>query len=440
MEKYYQFQQLLQQAGWQHNVFIGVDGKGMITYLSAAKPAEHDMDIELVKGAAIPGFVNAHSHSFQYAMAGQAEIHVRGTEDDFWSWREAMYSCALRMNPDDIEKVTTLLYKRLVKNGYTTVVEFHYLHHDKDGQPYSHIAETGARIIAAAEQAGIKLVLVPVYYQTGDFGSPAQYQQRRFISNNTDAYLSLLEASEQLVKQFENVSLGYGPHSLRAVPSQDILALFNIVHNKNLPFHIHLSEQLKEVERCIAYLGKRPVEWILDSLPVSDRFNFVHCTHLQEHELKRLAQSKANVILCPSTEGNLGDGIFPLADFKNETGNWAIGTDSQIQLNPLEDIRWLDYAQRLTRHRRNTFDNGAAAMIEQLFFSGHKAAGNSYSQYFATGQPLDAVVYNLNNPVLERASADNLLPAIVYTSGNDSIAGTIINGNWKYKRSNHDSI
>lgn len=440
MGKYYQFQQLLQQSGWQSNLFIGVDAKGIITYLSPAKPVGDNIDIELVRGAAIPGFVNAHSHSFQYAMAGWAETHAPGTEDDFWSWREAMYSCALRMNPDDIEKVTTVLYNRLVKNGYTSVVEFHYLHHDKNGQPYNHMAETGARIIAAATHAGIKLTLVPVYYKTADFGSPARYQQRRFISNNLEAYLTLLDATKQLVEQFENVSLGYGPHSLRAVPSQEVLALFNIVKSKNLPFHIHLSEQLKEVERCIAHLGKRPVEWMLENLPVNDYFNFVHCTHLQEDELKRLAQSKANVLLCPSTEGNLGDGIFSLANFKNEGGNWAIGTDSQIQLNPLEDIRWLDYAQRLTRHRRNTFDNGAAAMIEQLFFSGNKAAGNSYTHYFAIGQPLDAVVYDLNDPVLEGASADNLLPAIVYTSGSDRIAGTLINGNWKYKRSYHESF
>lgn len=431
MKKYYRFQYLLLQAGWAENIFVGVADDGCIDYFSPHPPQEENIPIEQVNGAAIPGFVNAHSHSFQYAMAGHAETHAAGTNDDFWSWREAMYGCALRLNPDEVETVTMALYQRLVENGYTRVVEFHYLHHDKNGKPYNNIAETGERIIAAAQTAGIKLTLVPIYYKTGDFGTPATERQRRFLSKDPEDYLQLLDATAQLVSRYPSVSLGYGPHSLRAATVKDILFLYDALKEKNLPFHIHLSEQEKEVERSKDFLGASPVDWMLNNLPVNSGFNFVHCTHLTEEETKRLAQSDANVILCPSTEGNLGDGIFPLIDFYKHGGNWAIGTDSQIQLNPLEDIRWLDYAQRLTRHKRNTFDNGAETMINQLFFAGNKSAGNNYEDYFITGQPLDAVVYSLNNNALSQASKESLLPAIVYTANSGDIVGTIINGNWK---------
>jgi len=432
--RYFQFQYLLLQAGWKENCFVGINAKGKINYLSCENP-ETEGHIEFVAGATLPGFVNAHSHSFQYAMAGQAETHEPKTDDDFWSWRDAMYSCALSMTPDKLEKVTTLLYQQLVANGYTRVVEFHYLHHDANGKPYHHVAEMGERVIAAAMRTGIKLTLVPIYYHTGDFGKHAFEKQRCFISNGLDSYLKLLEASENLASQFDDrINIGYGPHSLRAVPANEIITLYEILKNKNLPFHVHLSEQIKEVENCQAFLGQRPVEWLLENLPVDEGFNLVHCTHLTQEEIKGLAAAKANVILCPSTEGNLGDGIFPLTPFYEAGGNWAIGTDSQIQLNPMEDIRWLDYAQRLTKHRRNTFDNGAATMVEKLFIAGNRAAGQIVSDYFAIGQCFDAVVYELSNAVLAQADLKHLLSAIVYTTDRSQINGTIINGEWKYKK------
>lgn len=432
--RYFQFQYLLLQSGWKENYFVGINSNRKISYLSKQKP-ETEAHIEFVAGAALPGFVNAHSHSFQYAMAGQAEIHAPKTDDDFWSWREAMYSCALSMTPDGLEKKTFQLYQQLVAKGFTRVVEFHYLHHDENGKPYNHIAEMGERIIAAALQAGIQLTLVPIFYQTGDLGKPAFEKQRRFISTGLDSYLKLVEATENLTSKYKDqINIGYGPHSLRAVPANEIKTLYDILKNKNLPFHIHLSEQIKEVESCKAFIGQRPVEWMLENFPMDECFNLVHCTHISPEEIIGLAKSKANVILCPSTEGNLGDGIFPLTSFYEAGGNWAIGTDSQIQLNPMEDIRWLDYAQRLTKHRRNTFDNGAATMIEKLFFAGNHSAGKMVSNYFAIGQSLDAVVYELSNAALAQADLKHLLSAIVYTTDSSQIHGTIINGEWKYKK------
>jgi formimidoylglutamate deiminase len=431
--KYYSFHSLLLKDGWISPAYIGVDTQGIIRYLSKEKPNLPDRVIEPVKGAVLPSFQNAHSHAFQYGMAGMAEQHAEGTSDDFWSWRQAMYACAETFTPKQVEKVAAILYKHLLRNGYTSVAEFHYLHHDPQGKPYNNLAEMGERLISAAKTAGIKITLVPVFYQKGDFGKEPELRQRRFISPNVDAYLQLLDASKQAVSHYDKACLGFGVHSLRAVEGADVIATYE--HGPNhLPFHLHAAEQLGEVERCIAHLGKRPVEWLLQNLPLNERFHIVHCTHMTTEETEGLAKSNANAVLCPSTEGNLGDGIFRLTDFANAGGNWSIGTDSHISLNPLEDLRWLDYAQRLTRHKRNTFADGAATMVNKAFFSGIRAMGNTTEDYFAIGQPLDAVVYDTEQPLLVQASLQHILSAIIYTADPSIILGTLVDGKWVYKR------
>lgn len=428
--RFFQFHALLLQNGWLSHAYVGVDDIGIIQYLSQEKPL--DAVIEKIDGVALPGFQNAHSHAFQYGMAGMAEQHAPNAQDDFWSWREAMYQCAFSFNPDQMLDVATNLYKHLIKNGYTSVAEFHYVHHDEDGKPYANLAEMGERLIEAASIAGISITLVPVFYQQGNFGQPPQPRQRRFISNNTDDYFRLLENSSHAVKSYSQAKLGLGVHSLRAVKAEDILKTY-LQGPQNLPFHLHAAEQLKEVEDCIAFYGKRPIEWLLEQLPLNDRFHIVHCTHMTDEETHKLATSGANVVLCPGTEGNLGDGIFRLTDFAHAGGTWSIGTDSHISLNPLEDLRWLDYAQRLTTHRRNTFANGAATLIDKTFFSGKKAMGDVASDYFAIDQPLDAAVYSMQNPLLVQAGLQHLLSAIVYTADSASIYGTMVSGKWVYK-------
>lgn len=431
--KYFLFQSLLLKDKWLSPAFVGIDSQGIIRYLSDQKPVEENICIETIKGAVLPGFQNSHSHAFQYAMAGAAEQHTESAIDDFWSWREAMYACAETFTPDDMERVATKLYKHLLRNGYTSVAEFHYLHHDKEGKPYNNLAEMGERLISAAQTAGIRITLVPVWYQKGDFGKEPQQRQQRFISPTIEDYFRLLEASSIATKFYGKAKLGFGVHSLRAVYVSDII---NIVEQgpKQLPFHLHAAEQLAEVERCIAYTGKHPVQWLLENLPLSERFHIVHCTHINDDEIIGLANSKANVVLCPGTEGNLGDGIFRLNDFANAGGNWSIGTDSHISLNPLEDLRWLDYAQRLKRHKRNTFADGAATLINKTFFAGKKAMGSQGNDYFETGEPFDAVVYNVENNFLAQAISSHLLSAIVYTADPSMILGTLVNGNWVYKK------
>jgi formimidoylglutamate deiminase len=389
-----------------------------------------------VKGVVLPGFLNAHSHAFQFAMAGMAEKHLPGSNDDFWSWREAMYECALSMQPDQIEAVAAMLYVEMLRKGYTHVAEFHYLHHDLNGRPYQNVAEIGERLLAAASSAGIKITLIPIFYQMGGFGKEAHSRQRRFLSKNVDDYLNLLLETRSAVNKSSNAQLGFGVHSLRAVGTNEIFKTIEY-GPKDLPFHLHAAEQKREVQDCIHHLGQRPVQWLLNNLPVQDRFSIVHCTHLDDEEVKRLAKSGANVVLCPGTEGNLGDGIFRLTEFSQHYGNWTIGTDSHISLNPLEDLRWLDYAQRLLTHRRNTFNDGATVLMNKIIPSGRKALGIMCNNFFDIGCAFDAVVYSTHLPGTSQAYNEHLLPSLIYTADSSAIIGTLVNGRWIIKGHEH---
>jgi formimidoylglutamate deiminase len=433
--RYFRFNALLQLQGWLTPAYVGVDTAGVIRYISDKAP-EQAFAAESVNGFLLPGFQNAHSHAFQFGMAGMAEKHLPGSSDDFWSWREAMYLCALSMDPGQVEAVAAMLYAEMLQKGYTHVAEFHYLHHDKNGEPYANRAEMGERLVAAAATAGIKITLVPVFYQKGGFGKEPTLRQRRFISQSVDDYLMLLDDSAQVVSSHATARLGFGVHSLRAVDAADILKTFEY-GPKTIPFHLHAAEQLMEVETCLAYLNQRPIEWLLENMPLNDRFHIVHCTHMDDNEVKRLAQSGANAVLCPGTEGNLGDGIFRLTDYSNSYGNWSIGTDSHISLNPLEDLRWLDYAQRFTTHKRNTFDDGASILVTKTVQAGRRAMGISSNNFFELGHSLDGVVYNAKSPLLMQAGIEHILSALVYTADSSAILGTLVDGKWVVKGHRH---
>lgn len=426
--KYFHFSSLLLHDQWVTPAYIGIDQNGLITDLGSVRP-QTELPIETVDGVALPGFQNGHSHAFQYAMAGMAERHAPGTNDDFWSWREAMYQCALSLDPEQIQTIATSLYIQMLKRGYTHVAEFHYLHHDKNGKPYASPAEISVSLLAAAAISGIKITLIPVYYQKGGFGMDAQPRQRRFIFKSTDEYFRLLEEAGSVAKTIATARLGFGVHSLRAVAHQDVIRI-EAEGPKDLPFHLHASEQLKEVEDSLGYLKQRPVAWLLENLPLDKRFNIVHCTHLNDDELTRLARSGANVVLCPGTEGNLGDGVFRLTDFVKHKGNWCIGTDSHISINPVEDLRWLDYTQRLITHKRNTFDDGGLYLLNKSFLCGSNAMGFERNGFFEKGQPLDAVIYHTNNSLLSDLHPQHLLSKIIYTADSSAVRGTLVNGKW----------
>ena len=434
--KYFRFEGLLQRDGWLSPAYVGFDKNGVIRYLSN-KPQPEGSAIEAVTGYALPGFQNAHSHAFQYAMAGLAERHPEGVEDDFWTWREEMYKCALLAGPEEAEAIAAMLYTEMLRHGYTSVAEFHYLHHDKDGKPYSNLAEMGERMVAAAKSAGIKITLVPVFYQKGGFGLDPQERQRRFISKTVDDYFRLLDASKSAIKNYESARLGFSVHSLRAVELTDVIKTYQQGPG-DLPFHLHVAEQKKEITDCLAHCKRRPMQWLLENLSVNERFHLVHSTHLDDMELKGLVASKANVVLCPSTEGNLGDGIFRMKEYYQSGGHWSIGTDSHIGLNPFEEFRMIDYRQRLVTNLRSTFQaDGAKYLINQSISSGRKAMGLDSKDHFALGQSLDALVIDAKSPLILTSSQKNLLSTIVYTGDVSCHLGTLVNGRWIVKNQMH---
>ncbi|MDH5475118.1 MAG: formimidoylglutamate deiminase, partial [Cyclobacteriaceae bacterium] len=391
----YKFNALLQSEGWLSPAYVRTDNKGKI--ISLASQPDEGIQHENVNGFALPGFQNAHSHAFQYAMAGIAEKHKAET-DDFWSWRETMYKIALTLDPDQLEKVATMLYAEMARHGYTHVAEFHYLHHDKKGKPYANVAEMGQRLIQAAKNAGIKITLVPMFYQTGGFGMSPQPHQRRFISKTISEYTLLFEKIKEATKNYSGANYGAGIHSLRAATPNDIITVLEQLE-ENIPIHIHIAEQLKEIADAKAFLGARPVEWLLKNANVNSNYHLVHATHLTDNEVEGIANSGAHVVLCPTTEGNLGDGLFPLQNYQKVGGKWSIGTDSHISINPLEELRLLDYGQRLTTHSRNIYQGegnlgGGAYAFRQSLLSGRKAMNNLQTTYFEVGHALDAVIYD----------------------------------------------
>ena len=434
--KYFKFKALLQRQSWMSPAYVGIDEHGNISYLSSDPPSE-TFAVDAVDGYALPGFQNAHSHAFQYAMAGLAENHPSGTHDDFWTWREAMYQCALSVDPDQAEAIAAMLYAEMLRHGYTHVAEFHYLHHDKEGKPYSQLAEMGERMVSAAKTAGIRITLIPVFYQKGTFGQDPQPRQRRFISKTVETYFRLLEESKKVIKNYQHASIGFSVHSLRAADFNDIKEILS-QGPQVLPFHMHVAEQRKEVSDCFAFSGKRPMQWVLENLPVNERFHLVHSTHLDDQELTGLAKSGARVVLCPSTEGNLGDGIFRMKEYIKMGGRWSIGTDSHIGLNPLEEFRMIDYRQRLITNERNTFEGDAAhKMINEEIQSGRKAMGIDSSENFEIGRGFDAVVFNAQFPLLSTTKLENILSSIVYSADAHALLGTMVNGRWVVKFNTH---
>lgn len=428
------------RESWICPAYVSLDMQGNIVRVEQEVPPMGE--VELIQGYAIPSIPNAHSHAFQYAMAGLAEIHeASAAQDDFWSWREAMYGLALQLNPDQMEAIATMLYAEMLRHGYSHVVEFHYLHHDPSGRPYANIAEMGERLVAAAKTAGIRITLIPILYQQGGFGQAATNRQRRFLTPDLDGYAQLLDNSKAACGHYLFAQLGRGIHSLRAVAPSTVQELYAQL-DKDKPFHLHISEQKKEVADSLAYLGCRPVEWLLDHVDLDEQVHLVHCTHVTDAEVQGVARSGAHVVLCPSTEGNLGDGLFPLGTFLKAGGKWSIGSDSHVGLNPYEELRLLDYGQRLTTHARtsylssgNKLDSGQAA-IEMAVEGGAKAAGNDHAA-FEMGCAFDAVVFRADAPLLASASSASLLSRMVYASDVSMQLGTLVAGVWKVKDGRH---
>ncbi|MDQ3039001.1 MAG: formimidoylglutamate deiminase [Pseudomonadota bacterium] len=366
----------------------------------------------------LPGIANLHSHAFQRAMAGMAETQIN-PEDSFWTWRETMYRFAARFDPDTLHSVATQVYAEMLEAGFTTVCEFHYLHHSPDGTPYDDPAAMSRAIIRAARDTGIRLTLLPVLYMTGGFDGRALSERQRRFGHDIDGYLRLLDLLQPEID--ERVNLGCALHSLRAVAADAMQALLPQLPD-GAPIHIHIAEQIGEVQDCLAVRDARPVEWLLGSVPVDMRWTLVHATHLTPEETQGIAESGATVAVCPTTEANLGDGLFPLRDYLDAGGGWGIGSDSQISVSPVEELRWLEYGQRLVTRHRNIAVTGDSPSVGETLLRGVVASGAQSSGFADTG---DIVVLDGDAPQLAGAAQDDVVDRWIF-SGNRNLVDEVL--------------
>jgi len=409
-------------SGWANDVLLSWNEAGELTQVQSG--AQAPPGTAKAKGPVIPGLPNLHSHAFQRGFAGLTE-HRAGEHDSFWSWRTLMYRFAARLTPLHMEAIATWLYAEMLEAGYTSVCEFQYVHHQEDGRPYADDATLSLALLRAAQKVGIGFTLLPVLYQTSGFGGlPPNDGQRRFI-RSTESMLGLLESLKPRCDA-QGARLGLAPHSLRAVPPEalrDVLAGLNRI-DATAPIHIHIAEQTKEVDDCIAWSGQRPVEWLLDHAPVDARWCLVHATHMSDAEYQRGAASGAVAGLCPTTEANLGDGIFDLAKWRSHGGAWGVGSDSHATVNAAEELLMLEYSQRLATRQRNvgasaTQPHVATALTLAAVHGGAQASGRAAGG-LAPGQQADFVVLDAHHLALQGLSAADMLSSHVFASHRSS--------------------
>ncbi|MGB7540581.1 MAG: formimidoylglutamate deiminase [Burkholderiales bacterium] len=425
--------------GWSKDVVIEIDDDGNI---AAVRSHQALGDMEATGGPVIPGMANVHSHAFQRAMAGLAE-HMGSPEDSFWTWREVMYSFLKQITPEQVHAIAAQLYCEMLRNGYTAVAEFHYLHNAPDGKPYANRAELSQRHLLAAQQTGIAITLLPSLYAYANFGEePLQPAQKRFAIT-PDAVLDMIAGLRRQIGDNPDIRLGVAPHSLRAVSPamlKDLVAGLAAIDRK-APIHIHVAEQVKEVNDCISWSEQRPADWLLSNMPVDARWCLVHCTHVSQTEAEKLAASGAVVGLCPTTEGNLGDGIFQFARFREKGGRWSVGGDSHVSQTPVEELRWLEYVQRLSMRRRNIAASPALPSVGATLWR-EAAAGGSQALArpmgaLAPGMRADLVVLDPEHINLVGRSGDSLLDAFVFAGNGQVVKHVMVGGRWVVRDGHH---
>jgi formiminoglutamate deiminase len=399
--------------GWRQDVRLVIKGGRWSAIEVGALPRSDDHHVTI----ALPGLANLHSHAFQRGMAGLAE--QRGPAgDSFWTWREVMYRFTARLGPDALQAIAAQAYVEMLETGFTRVAEFHYLHHQPSGHPYDDPAEMSRSIADAAEQTGIGLTLLPVFYAQGGFGGadcgPAQARFR----HEPSSYASLLQACQQILRPLPGARLGIAPHSLRAVTPEQLRQILPLAAGG--PVHIHIAEQIREVEDCLAWSGARPVEWLLGEMPVDQHWCLVHATHMTPAEVAGLADSGAVAGLCPITEANLGDGLFPLVDFIAAGGRFGIGTDSNVLISLAEEMRLLEYGQRLQHRGRNIAPTAAGQSTGGVLFRAALAGGGLASgetSELVVGGWADLVSLGGAHPSLVARSGDHWLDSLIFAGG-----------------------
>jgi formimidoylglutamate deiminase len=422
--------QALLSSGWADDVAISVGSDGKVTAIEAGASAQAG-DV-IAAGPVLPPLANLHSHAFQRAMAGLAEVSGQG-DDSFWTWRDTMYRMVGALSPDDVEVIATRLYIDMLKCGYGRVGEFHYLHHDQSGAPYADRAETSNRILAAASASGIGLTLLPVFYAHANFGGVAPTEgQRRFI-HGVDDFLSLMEALRPQVAT-SGATLGYAFHSLRAATPDEMRAILAVAPGEG-PIHIHVAEQQAEVDASLAWFGRRPLEWLMGEMPVDPRWCLIHATHANDDEVKRVAASGAVVGLCPTTEASLGDGIFPATAYRSLGGKFGIGSDSHVSTSPSEELRLLEYGQRLRDERRVRLVTGPGRsngrdLFDIALAGGAQALGQATSG-LRVGASADLVVLDGADPFIASASSDAILDRWLFALGDRAVRDVMVAGRWQ---------
>ncbi len=420
--------QALLPQGWQENVLLEVDAGGVLQKLEVVN-GDAAKGIRRLSGPVIPGMANLHSHAFQRAMAGLTERRS-GDGDSFWTWRQTMYRFVSMLEPEHIEAVAAQLYVEMLEAGYTGVAEFHYLHHDKHGRAYATLSETSQRILAASRQAGIRLTHLPVLYCQGGFGGkPLSPEQKRF-ANGIEQFSRLLEELHACCRGTAALRLGMALHSLRAVDGETLKGA--AAHLSSLddtaPIHLHVAEQTREVEECVAFCGRRPVQWLFETAGVDQRWCLVHATHVDAAEIDAMVSSGAVAGLCPTTEANLGDGLFPAAEFVHRGGRFGVGSDSHVSVSPMEELRLLEYGQRLTQRRRALLasreqPSTGSFLYQSAARGGAQALGVTAGELKA-GALADFVVLDADSPALYGRHGDALLDAAVF-AGNRSVVDSV---------------
>jgi formimidoylglutamate deiminase len=425
---------------WQQNKTLIIDDLGIISAIEDGKAEQ----AQVITGAVIPGMVNCHSHAFQRAFAGFSEYRANQA-DSFWSWRDIMYRFVAQMTPKDVHKVAQYLYLEMLQAGYTSVAEFHYLHHQTSGQQYNDSAEMSHQVINAALNTGIAITHLPVLYTYAGFGhkSPSQ-AQARFI-HQTDDYCQLLEKLNQHYQNTKNFALGIAPHSLRAVSHEQLNQIVPFIRQiePKAPIHIHIAEQTQEVEDCLSFYQQRPVEWLINNYSLDPHWCLIHATHLTSTEVSELAQSAGVAGICPTTEANLGDGIFPTAEFLQQGGAIALGSDSHIAVNLADEIRSLEYAQRLTKHQRAVLVSDDCTSVGQNIYAHAAKHGASVINQnvgeIAIGKRADLLVLDTQHPTLYGKKGSTILDAAIFACDRLPIKDVMVAGKWQIKDKQHQS-
>jgi formimidoylglutamate deiminase len=415
---------------WAREVLVEIDDAGVI---AAVTPDAAPGDAERLAGPLVPGMPNLHSHAFQRAIAGRTERRaVAG--DSFWTWREEMYRFASRVTPEDLLAIAAQLDLELLKQGYTSVAEFHYLHHDREGRPFADRTAMAEALVEAARGTGIAITVLPVLYERAGFdGSALSAAQRRFATRADDV-LRMVARMRERHRADSDVQIGVAPHSLRAVSPDALAALLDGLNDvaPTAPIHMHAAEQLREVEDCRAWSGLAPVEWLLRNAALDGRWCLVHCTHTSDRELAELGARAVVVGLCPTTEANLGDGVFPLDTLLASGGRFGVGSDSNVSQSPVEELRWLEYGQRLLGRRRNVAATNArpcvgASLWRRALHGGAQALGRRTGA-ISPGLFADLAVLDGADPRLAAVSEDAILDALVFAGNTPLVRDVFVSG------------